>query len=141
MFQCFNVPMCFSFYRVARVSCPLVHWSIGPSVHWSLGPLVHGSMGPLVHWSIGPLVHWSVGPLVRWSVGPLVHKTSALLGRCLALTLLHQLITPSVASGTADHVQSLDDLFIAAPAHRQQLGSHVSGLVLKQNKVPLRSSP
>ena len=43
--------MCFSFHRVARVSCPLVHWSIGPLVSWSLGPLV-----PLVHCSSGPLV-------------------------------------------------------------------------------------
>ena len=42
--------MCFSFHRVARVSCPLVHWSIGPLVSWSLGPLVHWSIVPVVHW-------------------------------------------------------------------------------------------
>ena len=44
MFKCSNVPMsqwslvpmCLSFHRVARVSCPLVHW-----VYWSSGPLVH----------------------------------------------------------------------------------------------------
>ena len=39
MFQFSNVPMCFSFHSVERVSCPLVHWSIGPLVHWSTGPL------------------------------------------------------------------------------------------------------
>ena len=39
------------------------------------------------------------------------YRTSALWGRCPALTLPLQLITPSRASGTADHVQSLDDLF------------------------------
>ena len=33
IFQLSNVPMCFSFHRVARFSCPLVHWSIGPLVH------------------------------------------------------------------------------------------------------------
>ena len=42
---------------------------------------------------------------------PVSYRTSALWGRCPALTLLLQLITPSSASGTADHVQSLDDLF------------------------------
>ena len=47
MFQWSNVPMCFSFHRVARVS--LVHWSIDPLVHWSIGPLVHWSISPLVH--------------------------------------------------------------------------------------------
>ena len=36
----------------------------------------------------------------------------SLWGRCPALTPLLQLITPSRASGTADHVQSLDDLFL-----------------------------
>jgi len=75
-----NVQLCFSFHRVARVSCPLVHWFIGPLIHWSIGPLVHWTSGPLVHWSIGPLnhfplVHWSIGPLVYWSIGPLVHRS------------------------------------------------------------------
>jgi len=37
--------------------------------------------------------------------------------RCPALTPLLQLITPSRASGTADHVQSLDDLFIHLIIH------------------------
>ena len=73
MFQFSNVTMCFSFHRVKRVSCPLVHWTIGLLVHWSFGPLVHWSIDPLVHWSIGPLVHWSIGPLAHWSIGPLVH--------------------------------------------------------------------
>ena len=34
-----------------------------------------------------------------------------LCSRCPALTQLLQLITPSMASGTADHLRSLDDLF------------------------------
>ena len=37
--------------------------------------------------------------------------STQLLGRCPALTLLLQLITPSRESGTADHVLSSDDLF------------------------------
>ena len=41
---------------------------------------------------------------------PVSYRTSALLGCCPALTPLLQLITPSRASGTADHVRSLDDL-------------------------------
>ena len=40
---------------------------------------------------------------------PVSYRTSALWGRCPALTPLLQLITPSRASGTADHVRSLDD--------------------------------
>ena len=48
---------------------------------------------------------------------PVSYRTSALWGRCPALTLLLQLITPSRALGTADHVQSLDDLFTTATAH------------------------
>ena len=53
MFQCSIVPMfqcVFLFHSVARVSCPTVHWSIGPLVHWSIGPLDHWSIGQLVHW-------------------------------------------------------------------------------------------
>ena len=41
---------------------------------------------------------------------PVSYRTSALWGRCPAVTPLLQLITPSRASGTADHVRSLDDL-------------------------------
>ena len=37
------------------------------------------------------------------------YRTSALWGRCPALTPLFELITLSRASGTADHVRSLDD--------------------------------
>ena len=37
------------------------------------------------------------------------YRTLALWGRCPALTPLLHLITPSRASGTADHVQSFDD--------------------------------
>ena len=46
-----------------------------------------------------------------WNFTPVSYRTSALWGRCPALTPLLQLITPSRASGTADHVRSLDDLF------------------------------
>ena len=46
-----------------------------------------------------------------WNFTPVSYRTSALWGRCPALTPLFQLITPSRASGTADHVRSLDDLF------------------------------
>ena len=47
-----------------------------------------------------------------WKFTPVSYRTSALWGRCPALTSIFQLITPSRASGTADHVRSLDDLFI-----------------------------
>ena len=47
-----------------------------------------------------------------WKFTPVSYRTSALWGRCPALTPLLQLITTSRASGTADHVQSLDDLFL-----------------------------
>ena len=40
---------------------------------------------------------------------PVSYRTSALWGRCPALSPLLHLITPSRASGTADHVRSLDD--------------------------------
>ena len=52
----------------------------------------------------------NVAPQDVWKFTPVSYRTSALWGRCPALTLLLQLITPSRASGTADHVQSLDDL-------------------------------
>ena len=47
-----------------------------------------------------------------WKFTPMSYRTSALWGRCPAPTPLLQLelITPSRASGTADHVRSLDDL-------------------------------
>ena len=45
-----------------------------------------------------------------WKYTPVSYRTSALRGRCPALTPLLQLITPSRTSGTADHVRSLDDL-------------------------------
>ena len=44
-----------------------------------------------------------------WKFTPVSYRTSALWGRCPALTPLLQLITPSRALGTADHVRSLDD--------------------------------
>ena len=47
-----------------------------------------------------------------WNFTPVSYRTSALWGRCPALPSLLQLITPSRASGTADHVRSLDDLFL-----------------------------
>ena len=47
-----------------------------------------------------------------WKFTPVSYRTSALWGRCPALTPIIQVITPSRASGTADHVLSLDDLFI-----------------------------
>ena len=46
-----------------------------------------------------------------WKFTPVSYRTSALWGRCPALTILLQLITPSRASGTADHVRSLDECF------------------------------
>ena len=53
-----------------------------------------------------------------WKFTSVSTKTSTLWGRSVALTPLLPLITPSRASGTADHVQSLDDLlsFILAMA-------------------------
>ena len=52
-----------------------------------------------------------------WKFTPVSYRTSALWGRCPALTPILQLITPSRASGTADHVRSLDDLFLGAKKH------------------------
>ena len=44
-----------------------------------------------------------------WKFTPVSYRTLALWGCCPALTPILQLITPSRASGTADHVRSLDD--------------------------------
>ena len=44
IFKCSNLPMFFSFHRFARISCPLVRWSIGPLDYWSIGPLVECQM-------------------------------------------------------------------------------------------------
>ena len=44
-----------------------------------------------------------------WKFTPVSYRTSVLWGRCPALTPLLHLITLSRASGTADHVRSLDD--------------------------------
>ena len=46
-----------------------------------------------------------------WKFTPVSYRTSAFWGRCPALTQL-QLISPSRASGTADHVRSLDDYLV-----------------------------
>ena len=51
-----------------------------------------------------------------WKFTIVSYRTSALWGRCPALTPLLQLITPSRASGTADHVRSLDDLSFSIPS-------------------------
>ena len=82
-------------------------------------------VGLLVYQSVGPLVCCSVG-VEKWEIKrfrciPVLHDIGPLgpLPALSALTLLLQLITPSRALGTADHMQSLDDLFIAAPAHQQ----------------------
>ena len=42
---------------------------------------------------------------------PVSYRTSALWGCCPAFTPHLQLITPSRAFGTANHVQSLDDFY------------------------------
>ena len=44
-----------------------------------------------------------------WKFTTVSYRTSALWGRCPALTPLLHWITPSRASGTADHVRSLDN--------------------------------
>ena len=65
------------------------------------------------HW-----ISWKIAPKASnmpsqdvWKFTSVSYRTSALWNRCPALTLLFQLITSSRASGTADHVRSLDDLF------------------------------
>ena len=73
-------------------------------------------VGLLVYQSVGPLVCCSVG-VEKWEIKrfrciPVLHDIGP-LGPLPALTLLLQLITPSGASGTADHMQSLDDLFVS----------------------------
>ena len=44
-----------------------------------------------------------------WKFTPVSYRTSALWGRCPALTPLLHLITATRATGTADHARSLDD--------------------------------
>ena len=51
----------------------------------------------------------TVGRTDVWKLPPVSYRTSALWGRCPALTPLFHLITPSRASRTVDHVRSLDD--------------------------------
>ena len=51
----------------------------------------------------------NVPPQDVWKFPPVFYRTSALWGRCPALTPLLHWITPSRASGTADQVRSLDD--------------------------------
>ena len=46
-----------------------------------------------------------------WKFPPVFYRTLALWGCCPALTPPLYWIAPSRASGTADHVRSLDDLF------------------------------
>ena len=61
----------------------------------------------------------------RKEIPPVSYRTSALWGRCPALTPLLHLITPSRASGTADHVRSLDDqLIIKYACFRQRPITH-----------------
>ena len=62
------------------------------------------------------LITWKIAPKASnvpsqdiWKFTPVSYRTAALWGRCPALTPLLQLITPSRASGTADHVRCLDD--------------------------------
>ena len=52
------------------------------------------------------------GRMDIWKFTPVSYRTSALWGRCPALTPLLHLVTPSRASGTADHKRSLDDWFL-----------------------------
>ena len=51
----------------------------------------------------------------NWKFTPVSDRTLAVWGRCPALTLIFQLITPSRASGTAAHVRSFDDLLLFLP--------------------------
>ena len=44
-----------------------------------------------------------------WKFPPVFYRTSALWGHCPVRTPLLHWITPSRASGTTDHVRSLDD--------------------------------
>ena len=52
---------------------------------------------------------WYIPPQDVRKFTPVSYRTSALWGRCPALTPLLHLITASRATGTADHVRSLDD--------------------------------
>ena len=94
----------------------------------------------VVLWVGQSVAYWSVGNTLQfWRLRSVCYWTSALWGRCPALTPLLQLITPSRASGTADHVRCLDDLLLPAytcshtrphggPPSRE-LDGRVSGLV------------
>ena len=70
--------------------------------------------------------NWS---LDVWKFNPVSYRTSALWGHYPALTPLLQLITPSRASGTADHVQSLDDLLYPE-------ASPICGSAESESKMP-----
>ena len=65
-----------------------------------------------------------------WIFIPESYRTLAPWGRCTAGTSLHQLISPSRASGIADHLRSLDDLL--GPERPDmgfvRLDNHVVGL-------------
>ena len=52
----------------------------------------------------------NVAPQDVWKFTPVSYRTSALWGRCPALTSPLHLNTSSRATGTIDHVRSLDDL-------------------------------
>ena len=54
---------------------------------------------------------------IVWKFNPVSYRILALWGHCPALTLLLLFITLSRASGTADHVRSLDDLFPSIPCY------------------------
>ena len=58
-----------------------------------------------------------------WKFTPVSYRTSAPWGCCPAFTPLLQLITPSRASGTADHVRSLDDLLVFKTKIHKELKS------------------
>ena len=83
------------------------------------------------HW-----ISWKIAPKASnmpsqdiWKFSPVSYRTSAFWGRYPALTPLLQLITPSRASGTADHVRSLDDLF-SFPLHHNHRCSSSSSMYL-----------
>ena len=66
---------------------------------------------------------------------PVSYRISALWGRCPALTPPLQLITPSRESGTADHVQSLDDLLLFALILYVHMLQEKMALVARQTEL------
>ena len=96
-------------------NCNWITWKIDKKMKFSLNnmenwqAIVENIQLPVRIMEIAPKA-WNMPTQDVSKFTPVSYRTLALWGGCPALILLLQLITPSRASGTTDHVQSLDDL-------------------------------